>query len=178
MKFILILAFCTSCITSAAQKKVYAKLQLVYPVTLTYDTILVQSGASEIIFENSNFTKDGKKIRTYRIVLDSIMESSFSIYFGGSATAVNDSLYFLSHGQDLFVELKDSFALRDRIHFKLKNVYNFEQLYEQYGQYFHSQMRRYDSLIKINPSYPLSDQQYALKTGFDFIKKNLNLLVK
>jgi thiol-disulfide isomerase/thioredoxin len=174
MKYILILTFCILYITSAAQKKIYAKLQLVYPIELTYDTLLVKGSKGEVLFEISNTISEGKKISTYRINLDSNMQSSFSIYFGGSVSAVNDSLYFLSDGKNLLIELKDSFALRNRIHFRLKNVYNFEELYDRYNKYYNFQMQKYDSLIKNNPAYPFSEQQYSLKAGFNFVKKNLN----
>jgi len=88
-------------------------------------------------------------------------------------SSVNDSLFFLSHGNDLLITLQDSFALRNHIRFKLKNVYNFEQLYDQYKRYYTSKMQEYDSLVKNNPAYPLSSQQYSLNAGFDFVKKHL-----
>ena len=174
MKLVLIITFCTVCITSVAQKIPYAKLHLVYHVGLTYDTLLVTDTKGESLSEISNLVRDGEIIRTYLINVDSNMQSSFSIYFGGSVSAVNDSLYFSGHGKDLLIELKDSFALRNQINLKLRNVYNFEELYKRYNQYCSFQMQKYDSLIKNNPAYPLSKQQYSLKAGFDFVKKNVD----
>ncbi|MGN6299176.1 MAG: TlpA family protein disulfide reductase [Ginsengibacter sp.] len=173
MKFLLIITLSLLCLTLPAQKAHYAKLKLIYPIQLTYDTLLVKGPKGEILSEISSITKEGKRVCTYLINPDPKKQGSFSIYFGGSLSAVNDTLYFLSHGNDLLIELQDSFSLRNYIRFKLKNVYNFEQLYDQYNRYYTSKMQEYDSLVKINPAYPLSSQQYSLNAGFDFVKKHL-----
>jgi thiol-disulfide isomerase/thioredoxin len=158
---------------SVAQNKYAATLQLVYPTQLAYDTLLVKDDEGKIISETSKITREGKTINTYLINVGSITGGSFTIYFGDSLSEVNDSLYFLSRGKDLLIELKDSFALRNRIHFKLRNVYNFDELYQRYIQYCSSQMQKYDSLIKASPDYIRSKQQYLLKAGLDFVKKNV-----
>jgi len=173
MKFLLIITLSLLCLTLPAQKAHYAKLKLIYPTELTYDTLLVKGPKGEVLSKTSSVTREGKKICTYLISLDSNKQGSFSIYFGGSLSSVNDSLFFLSHGNDLLITLQDSFALRNHIRFKLKNVYNFEQLYDQYKRYYTSKMQEYDSLVKNNPAYPLSSQQYSLNAGFDFVKKHL-----
>lgn len=162
------------CMASKAQKKIYATLQLVYPVQLTYDTLLVRDSEGNVISETSKVTRNGKTSNTYLIKVGSISEGSFSIYFGGSSSAVNDTLYFLSRGKDFLIEIKDSFALRNRINFKLRNVYNFEELYKRYNQYCTPLTEKYYSLIKSNPNYKLSEEQFFLRAEFDFIKKNIS----
>lgn len=105
--------------------------------------------------------------------MGSLTDGSFSIYFGGSLSEVNDTLYFLSKGKDLLIELKDSFALRDHIDVKLQNVSNFEELHQRYVQYCRFQMQKYDSLVKDSPDHKMVDQQYLLlNAGLDFVKKN------
>lgn len=173
MRYLLLLTFSALFLNSTAQKAPYAKLQLIYPVKLTYDTLLVTGPKGEPLSKISGNAREGKRVCTYLINLDPKKQGSFSIYFGGSLSAVNDTLYFLSNGNDLSIELQDSFSLRNHIRFKLKNVYNFEQLYDQYNRYYASKMQEYDSLVKNNPAYPLSSQQYSLNAGFDFVKKHL-----
>lgn len=174
MKFFLIISFYTVCIATTAQKKFYATFQLVYPVRLTYDTLLVKDSEGNVISETSKKTREGKTINTYLINVGSISEGSFSIYFGGSLSAVNDTLFFLSRGRDLLIEIKDSFALGDRINFKLRNVYNFDDLYKRYSPYSNSLIEKYYSLIKSNPNYKLSQEQYSLRAKLDFVKKNIS----
>ena len=175
MRLVLIIIFCFGNKLLPAQTTTYAKLDLVYPAQLTYDTLLVVTyPKGEVLSEISNFNKDGKKIRTYRLNVDSTIKSYFSIYFGGSLSAVNDSLHFKSVGKKLVIELKDSFSLRDNIHFELRNVYNFEDLYERYNQFYSSEIQKYDSLIKNDPSYPLSRAQHSVEAGFDFVKSNID----
>jgi thiol-disulfide isomerase/thioredoxin len=173
MKIFLIISYCVVCITSTAQKKIYASLNLVYPVQLTYDTLLVKNSLGKVISETSTFTNGGKTINTYLINVDPMTAGAFSIYFGGSLSAINDTLYFLSYGRDLLIELKDSFALRYRINLELRNVYNFEELYKRYNQYLNFQMEKYDSFIKNNSGYQFSKQQYYLSAGLDFVKQNI-----
>ena len=162
------------CTASKAQKKIYATFQLVYPARLTYDTLLVKDSEGNVISETSKVARNGKTSNTYLVNVGSISEGSFSIYFGGSSSAVNDTLYFLSRDRDLLVEVKDSFALRDRINFKLSNVYNFNTLYEKYRSYCNSLREKYYSLIKSNTNYKLSEEQFSLRAKFDFIKKNIS----
>lgn len=173
MKFFLVISFCTVCITSSAQKKLYASLQLVYPGELTYDTLLIKDSEGKMVSEKSKLTSGEKTVNTYLINVGSITEGSFSIYFGGSSSKVNDTLFFLSSGKKLLIEIEDSFALRNHINFKLRNVYNFDELYKRYNQYLSFQTRKYDSVIKRNPNHKLSQHQYFLKAGFDFVKKNV-----
>lgn len=173
MKYFLIISLCTVWVISTAQKKYFTTLQLVYPTQLTYDTLLVKNAEGKVLSETSTLTQAGKKIQAYLISVDSITNGYFSIYFGGSSSGINDTLYFLSHGNNMLIEMKDSFALPDRINFKLRNVYNFEELYARYAQYCKFQMQRYDSLVKDSLNYTLSKQQYFLKTGLDFVKKNV-----
>lgn len=94
MKFVLVINFCLLPITTAAQSRFYSNLKLVYPVQLTYDTLLIKDSEGKILSEISTVSKEGKTINTYSISVDSISEGSFSIYFGGSESAVNDSLFF------------------------------------------------------------------------------------
>lgn len=172
--FLIIITLCTVGLTSTAQKRLYAKLHLVYPQQLGYDTLLIHDSKGNLLTPIATSLKNGKTMDTYILGIDSLFQGGFSIYFGGSSSAVNDFLYFQSEGKDLLIQLKDSFALRDRVHFKLKNVYNFEELYERYNQYYRSQMQDYDSLIKNNPRFQFSKDQYALKSGFDFVKTNVD----
>jgi len=174
MKFIISICFCILSLASTAQKNYYATLRLVCPMQLAYDTLLVKNSEGKVVSETSALTREGKNIHTYLINVGSITEGSFSIYFGGSLSEVNDTLFFLSHGKDLLIEIKDSFALRDRINFKLRNVYNFNELYKRYNQYCDSQMQKYFSLIKPIPDNKLSEQQYSLNVRLDFVKKNKN----
>jgi len=173
MKFFLTVSLCVLCAISSAQKKIYAKLQLIYPVQLTYDTLLIKDSKGKAVSEMSTLSQEGKTISTYSINVGSITDGSFSIYFGGSLSKVNDTLYFESHGKDLAIELKDSFALRNRINLRLRNVYNFDVLYNRYTEYCASQMHNYDSLFKNISDNTLSRQQYLLKIGFDFVKNNV-----
>lgn len=174
MKFFLVISFCLVSITSTAQKKFYANLQFVYPTRLTYDTLLVKDSEGKLVSRTSKLTSVRGTVNTYLINVGSLTEGSFSIYFGGSAMKVSGTLFFLSKGRNLVVEIKDSFALRDRINFKLRNVYNFEELYKRYNQYLNFQTRKCDSVKKRIPGSKLSRQQYTLKVGFDFVKKNID----
>lgn len=174
MKFFLVICFCTVSIVSVAQKKHYATLRLIYPVGLAYDTLLVKGKDGKVLSKRSNLARRGLRIINYLVNTNSSGGSSFSIYFGGSLSGINDTLYFRSHGSDLQIEIKDSFALRDRIDLKLQNVYNFEELHKRYNQYFDSRMQKYDSLIKSIPNYKLSQQQYSLRASLDFVKKNVS----
>lgn len=158
---------------SKAQTDVYANLQLVYPANLTYDTLIVKDAKGKIVSQTSQATYGGKMTNTYVLNVASITDGSFAIYFGGSSSNVNDTLYFESRGKDLDVELKDSFALGSRINLALRNVYNFEDLYKSYNQYCGLQMQEYDSAIKSNHGQNLSRQQYLLKAKFDFVKENV-----
>ncbi len=174
MKFFLIISFCAVSIASTCQKKFYATLKLIYPVGLTYDTLLVKNSEGKELLETSKLMREGKLVNTYLVNMDSPTQSSFSVYFGGSLSKVNDTLYFIGSGKDMITEISDSFALRDRIKFRLRNVYNFEELYERYTKYCNIQKQKYDSLIKIIPDYNFSEQQYSLKARLDFIKKNVS----
>lgn len=60
------------------------------------------------------------------------------------------------------IELKDSFALGDRLRFKLSGIYNFEELYGRYTHYLASQMQQYGNHIKNDPGYQISQEQYSL----------------
>ncbi|HEV8082768.1 MAG TPA: redoxin domain-containing protein [Chitinophagaceae bacterium] len=174
MRFFLIISFSSVSIASAAQKKFYATFQLIYPMGLTYDTLLVKNSESKVLSETSKLTRGGKMVNTYLVNMDSSTQSSFSIYFGGSLLKVNDTLYFIGYRRHMIVEIGDSFALGDRIKFKLRNVYNFEELYERYTKYCDIQRQRYYTLIKSITDYRLSEQQYSLKAKLDFVKKNIS----
>ena len=172
MKFFLVLLFFMPCIASNAQQHSQATFNLVYPEGLVYDTLLVKNSEGHALSETSTKKRGSFIVKTYLLNMDSLTVSSFSIYFGGSSSAVNDTLYFSGRGRDLLVEIKDSFALRNRINFKLKNVYNFEDLYKRYTQYCNSQTKKYDSM-KDPQEKKLSIQQYTLKAGLDFVKQNV-----
>ncbi len=174
MKLFLIMGFFTTSVVSIAQNKFSAKLQLKYPESITYDTLIVKNSEGKVLSEMSKLNKGGESICTYLINMDSPTQSSFSIYFGGSLSKVNDTLYFIGHSKDLTIEIADSFALRDQIKFTLRNVYNFEELYERYIQYCNNQRQKYRSVIKSTTQDKLiSEQQYLLKTKLDFVKKNV-----
>ena len=173
MKFLLIVCFCTEFLVATAQKKNYATLRLTYPAQLTYDTLLVKDADGSVLSPQSKLIKGKSITNVYLLSTNQSFESSFSIYFGGSVKAVNDTLYFLNLGSNSQVEIKDSFALRDRINIVLKNVYNFEELYKRYEQYFNSRMQEYYSSVKGSTDPSLSKKEYLLKAKFDFVKKNL-----
>lgn len=173
MKFVLLISFCALCLSLTAQKKIYAKLRIVYPRQLTYDTLLIKDSESKVASKTSELIIGNKKIVTYLINVGTIDEGSFSIYFGGSSSKVNDTLYFISSGTKLLVEIGDSFALRDHIRFKLSHVYNFEDLYDEYNKYSDTQMQKYDSLTKKIPNLKVSRLQYFLNAGFDFVKNHV-----
>lgn len=158
---------------SKAQSNLYANLRLIYPANLTYDTLLIKDAKGKTVSETTKAMPGGKMINTYLINVGSINVGSFSIYFGGSSSNVNDTLYFQSRGKDLGVELKDSFALRDKIDLELVNVFNFEKLYNNYNQYCDLRMQKYDTAVKTNPSQNISRQEYLLKAGFDFVRENV-----
>lgn len=171
MKHTIALCFCIAFLVAGAKKKNLATLHIVYPAYFIYDTFLVKDNDNNIIFPQSKSTKGAMKMEVYLIPIQKSAESSFSIYFGGCPNAVNDSLFFLGLGNNLQIEIKDSFALRDNINLKLLNVYNFEELYSRYVGYLNSQMRKYPhSAGNSNEDFR---REYSLKTKFDFVKKNL-----
>lgn len=172
--FLLFIILGTTFTTAEGQKRFCAKLHLVYPQKLVYDTLLIKDSKGNLVTPVATSTIKDEVTDIYMLGVDSALQGDFSIYFGGSSSAVNDSLYFLSYGKDLVIRLQDSFALGNRIYFKLKNVYNFEDLYERYTQYYLAQLQTYDSLIKNNPGRQFSEDQYLLKAGFDFVKENLS----
>lgn len=173
MKFFLLTTILIlSNITLQAQNNSFANLELIYPQKQTYSTIIVKDGDGKIIAPTNKANKDGKVINTYRMNQRTLKPNYFSIFFGGSTTAINDTLSFRSQGRYLSVELKDSFALRNHLYFKFKNVYNFEELYERYNKFYITQMKNYDSLSGAN-SDSSKKSKYSLQTGFTFLKKNL-----
>lgn len=157
-----------------AQKKLCAKLQLIYPESIIYKTLLVKNSEGKVLSEMERTKKEGKSVDTYLMYVDSPTQSSFSIFFGGSLSKVSDTLYFIGHGMEMRIEIGDSFALRDQIKLKLRNVYNFEELYERYIEDCNIQTQNYYSLVKRNPNYNLSEQQYAIEAKLDFVKKNVS----
>lgn len=56
-KLFLIISFCSIGAVSSAQKKFYAKLQLIYPEQLTYDTLLVKDAESKMVSETSTLKR-------------------------------------------------------------------------------------------------------------------------
>lgn len=156
-----------------AQNNSYANLELTYPEKLTYSVMIVKDGDGKVIPPTGKVNKGGKVINTYRIKQGSLKQNYFSIFFGGSQTAINDTLSFRSRGRYLSIELKDSFALRNHSYFKFKNVYNFEELFERYNEFYMNQMRKYDSLFATHSDSLPKRSQYSLQSGFAFLKKNL-----
>lgn len=173
MKLFLLTGFCLIALFPKAQTNVLANLQLVYPANLTYDSLLVKDANGKSVSPTSKANDGGKITNMYELNVGSITDGSFSIYFGGSSSGVNDTLYFESRGKDLGAELMDSFALRDRINFKLNNVYNFEDLYKSYTQYYNLQMQKYDAALKGGNNENLARNQYLLQAGFDFVRENV-----
>lgn len=173
MKFSLVICFCTLSIVSVAQKKQFATLRLIYPVGLAYDTLSVRGSDGKVLSKRYTLAKGGIRIINYLVNMNSSGGSSFSIYFGGSLSGINDTLYFRSRGSDLQIDIKEAFTLRERIDLKLQNVYNFEELHKRYSQYFNSRMQKYDSIKKTIPDYKLSREQYSLRASLDFVKKNV-----
>jgi thiol-disulfide isomerase/thioredoxin len=171
MKCTITLCLCLVCLLASGQKKNMATLHIVYPKTLMYDTLLVKDNNGKILFPQSEFNRQGTKEQLYLIPTQNPAETSFSIYFGGHPTAINDSLYFLADGNRLRMEIRDSFVLRDNIKLKLQGMYNFEELYSRYVDYYNLQMQRYPDSIENKNQH--SRQEYSLKTKFDFVKKNL-----
>lgn len=182
MKFLFIVCLNTICAVSIAQKN-YADLHLVYPLKLTYNTILIKNNhSSNILLEESKSIKNGWMSKTYKVDMDSIGQSLFSIYFGGSLLNVNDTLDFIGHGKNLLLKIKDSFALKNQINLNLKNVYNFDDLYNRYSKYLDINEQKYnDEPVKQNSSisYSISNsfifkRQYLSRAGMNFIKENIN----
>lgn len=174
MKFPFVILFCLSTTLLPAQKEVYGNLKLTYPTNSTYDTFMVKDSQGTVVVPYESITVQGKKTISYSLNIGSAINGSFSIYFGGSKDAVNDTLYFLSQGKNFSVEIKDSFALRNHIHFILKDVYSFEDIYDKYMQYINAQMQQYTSLLKQKPETAISRDQYTLQAGLDFVKNNLS----
>lgn len=174
MKSFLCILFCLASLKIAAQKNISACLKIIYPSHFSYDTIVVKDKYGNIL--EKRWSKKGKSKRSEIFILsiDSSGNSAFSIYFGGSETYVNDTLYFLSKGNNLTLAIGDSFALRNHIDLHLKNVFNFEELYNRYSKYCRVQMQRYDSLSKQNQKGLPAYQQYLINIGLNFVKRNLD----
>ena len=73
------------------------------------------------------FSRKGKSqsFEKFALPVDSLGNSSFSIYFGGSGTYLNDTLFFSGKGNNLTIAIGDSFALPNHINLHLKNVFDF-----------------------------------------------------
>lgn len=174
MRYVFITIFCLSFINASSQKSAYSNLRLIYPESITYDTILVTDFQGNILSESEVSRSDGRKVKSYSIKKNSNDESAFSIYFGGSKSFANDKLYFEGRGDSLFVEVEKTFSLRKNIDLKLRNVFNFEELHSRYLKFLNSKMQDYDSLAENDKSFNISRRKYTLQTGFDFVKQNLN----
>jgi len=158
--------------TSFAQKGPYATLHLVHPRHMLYDTLLVKNRGENAVAPTSRSGKDGEITDIYPIEIDTTAKSYFSICFE-NFQAAHDTLYFRGQGKDLFIEIKDSFSLRDNeVGLKLKNVYNFEELYKRYQEYYNAQMQKYNSTKRQSTNNGLSFWQYALRAKLDFVKRN------
>ena len=166
--------FCLLFSVSNAQKINVATLRLIYPTNLTYDTLIVTNSKGDVVEENFKLKRGGEIIKSYLLKADSLTNIPFSIYFGGSMAHVNDSLSFIGHRKDLIVQLKDSFVLGNNVLFTLKNVWNREDLINRYIKNYGLHRAEYWSIIKKDPDFTFSLRQYILKSGFDFIKRNLN----
>jgi peroxiredoxin len=155
-----------------AQIKNTAKLQISVSRNLPYDTLFIKN----LIDTSQTITlltlNNEKKIFTYGLDIDSANHGFFSIYFGGSLSSKNDTLFFQSIGLQLEIQIEDPFHLPDDINFRLTNVYNFESLYQNYTRYCKS---TFDKYLQLNQtSTGLEKDQFYLATKLNFIKKHLN----
>ncbi len=169
---ILLLSFLSHYAFSFAQKESIARLQLTYPENFGYDTLLVKDGNRIIATPYSSSEEGNRIVNNYVIKPDKKSEFNFSIYFGGSKTAVNDTLHFLSGDKNMKVELEDSFALRNNIYMDLSGTYNLEKLNQEYNEYCQAGLAHYDSLMKEGRSVNMNRYQYFHHLGLQFVKEH------
>lgn len=170
--FYLITILCVFSATSMAQKVKNATLRVSFPAHLIYDTLLVKNSEGEQAKLIKTLKKKGSIINTYLLKWDPIEKCDFSIYFGGSSSRYNDSIFFRGNSKNMFVHVKDSFNLKEKTGFELIDVSNFEELYGRYLQDQEYQIAKYYSRKDQTPT--MTFKEYTLQAGFDFVKRNLN----
>ena len=169
---ILSIPFLFLCSLSFAQDDSVTTLQIIFPKNFTYDTLLVKDGNKAIAAPYSSSEEGNKIVSRYVIKSDKEGAHDYSIYFGGSRNAVNDTLFFLSADKNMKVELEDSFALRNDIYMDLSGTYNFEKLYQEYNEYCQTGLVHYDSLMKEGHSVNMNRYQYFHHLGLAFVKEH------
>lgn len=151
-----------------------SKLTLIYPEVFKYDTLLISNEKHIVLKETSKIMHEGKNISTYTIQDNPENKISlYSIYFGGKSVISRDTLYFNGRGNNMKIEIANSFELRKDYALKMDNCYNFEELWQRYTQGLDSAENNYDSNYINTSNGVYSVTNYKEEFTLNFLTENL-----